>query len=85
MTFWRMVNQQDVDIVAIVQQGLVNQAYPGGRFSDPFEEPLHRFQNMVIDRMVGICDRIPAGDPVLEEVQLAVSPAVSNPASHQAA
>jgi hypothetical protein len=26
-----------------------------------FEEPLHRFQNMVADRMVGI-DRVPAGD-----------------------
>jgi len=26
-----------------------------------FEEPLHRFQNMIIDRMVGI-DRVPAGD-----------------------
>jgi len=35
-------------------------------FGDPaepyrFEEPLHRFQNMIIDRMVGI-DRVPAGD-----------------------
>jgi hypothetical protein len=26
-----------------------------------FEEPLHRFQNMIIDRMVGI-DRVPVGD-----------------------
>lgn len=26
-----------------------------------FEEPLHRFENMVIDRMVGI-DRVPPGD-----------------------
>ncbi len=26
-----------------------------------FEEPVHRFQNMVIDRMVGI-DRVPEGD-----------------------
>jgi choline monooxygenase len=26
-----------------------------------FEEPLHRFQNMIIDRMVGI-DRAPVGD-----------------------
>jgi len=29
-----------------------------------FEEPLHRFQNMIIDRMVGI-DRVPAGDDTL--------------------
>jgi choline monooxygenase len=26
-----------------------------------FEEPLHRFQNIVIDKMVGV-DRIPPGD-----------------------
>ena len=26
-----------------------------------FEEPIHRFQNMAIDRMVGVA-RIPAGD-----------------------
>jgi hypothetical protein len=26
-----------------------------------FEEPVHRFQNMLADRMVGI-DRIPEGD-----------------------
>jgi hypothetical protein len=26
-----------------------------------FEEPIHRFQNMLIDRMVG-SDRVPAGD-----------------------
>ena len=29
-------------------------AYPGGRMCYRFEEPLHRFQNMVVDRMVGI-------------------------------
>ncbi|MGB3495926.1 MAG: aromatic ring-hydroxylating dioxygenase subunit alpha [Elainellaceae cyanobacterium] len=81
MTFWQMVNQQDVDIVEVVQQGLGNLAYPGGRFSDPFEEPLHRFQNMVIDRMVGIRDRIPAGDPVLEEVPLMASTAAPEPAA----
>jgi len=38
-------------------------------FGDPaepyrFEEPLHRFQNMIIDRMVGI-DRVPAGDDTM--------------------
>jgi choline monooxygenase len=27
-----------------------------------FEETLHRYQNIVIDKMVGI-DRIPPGDP----------------------
>jgi hypothetical protein len=29
-----------------------------------FKEPLHRFQNMIIDRMVGI-DHVPAGDDMM--------------------
>lgn len=61
MDFWSMVNQQDIDIVERVQRGLLSQAYPGGRMCYHFEEPVHRFQNMVIDRMLGI-DRIPPGD-----------------------
>ncbi len=59
--FWDMVNRQDLEIVERVQQGLQNPAYRGGRMCFRFEEPLHRFQNMVIDKMVGI-DRVPAGD-----------------------
>ena len=42
-------------------EGLENPAYRGGRMCFRFEEPLHRFQNMVIDKMVGI-DRVPGGD-----------------------
>lgn len=63
MQFWNLVNQQDVEIVQTVQQGLKNQAYGGGYLSDQFEEPIHRFQNMVIDRMVGHWHVVPAGDP----------------------
>lgn len=59
--FWDLVNRQDLEIVERVQQGIGNPAYRGGRMCFRFEEPLHRFQNMVIDRMVGI-DRVPAGD-----------------------
>lgn len=59
--FWDLVNRQDLEIVERVQQGISNPDYPGGRMCYRFEEPLHRFQNMVIDRMVGI-DRVPAGD-----------------------
>ena len=44
-----------------MQEGLENPAYRGGRMCFRFEEPLHRFQNMVIDKMVGI-DRVPGGD-----------------------
>jgi choline monooxygenase len=59
--FWDLVNQQDIEIVERVQQGLSNPAYRGGRMCYRFEEPLHRFQNMVIDKMVGV-DRVPEGD-----------------------
>ncbi|WP_224390459.1 aromatic ring-hydroxylating dioxygenase subunit alpha [Pseudonocardia sp. ICBG1293] len=59
--FWDLVNRQDLEIVEQVQLGLADPAYRGGRMCFRFEEPLHRFQNMVADRMVGI-DRVPAGD-----------------------
>jgi choline monooxygenase len=59
--FWDLVNRQDLEIVERVQQGLQNPAYRGGRMCFRFEEPLHRFQNMVIDKMVGL-DRVPGGD-----------------------
>jgi choline monooxygenase len=59
--FWDMVNWQDIRIVESVQRGLLNQSYPGGRMCYEFEEPVHRFQNMVIDRLLGI-DQVPPGD-----------------------
>lgn len=59
--FWDLVNRQDLEIVERVQQGIENPAYPGGRLCYRFEEPLHRYQNMIIDRMVGL-DRVPGGD-----------------------
>lgn len=59
--FWDLVNRQDLEIVERVQEGIGNPAYRGGRMCFRFEEPLHRFQNMIIDRMVGI-DRVPGGD-----------------------
>ncbi|HET7479702.1 MAG TPA: aromatic ring-hydroxylating dioxygenase subunit alpha [Rubrobacteraceae bacterium] len=61
MHFWDLVNLQDIEIVERVQEGISNPAYRGGRMCYRFEEPLHRFQNMVIDKMVGI-DRVPPGD-----------------------
>ena len=65
LNFWHLINIQDIDIVEKVQQGLGIKAYDGGRLCYRFEEPLHRFQNMIIDRMLNIY-RVPAGD---EEVQ----------------
>jgi choline monooxygenase len=61
MRFWDLVNTQDVGIVERVQEGISNPAYRGGRMCYQFEETLHRYQNIVIDKMVGI-DRVPPGD-----------------------
>lgn len=61
LDFWVMVNNQDIRAVENVHRGLQSRAYPGGRMCFRFEEPVHRFQNMVIDRMVGR-GRVPAGD-----------------------
>jgi choline monooxygenase len=44
-----------------VHAGLATTPFPGGPMCYRFEEPVHRFQNMVADRMVGLC-RMPAGD-----------------------
>ena len=49
------------EAVERVQKGISNRVYPGGLMCERFEETIHRFQNMVIDRMVGI-DRVPEGD-----------------------
>lgn len=59
--FWTLVNEQDIDIVERVQAGLSMKAYRGGRMCYHFEEPIHRFHNMIIDKMVGV-HRIPEGD-----------------------
>lgn len=60
-TFWKLVNDQDIDICERVQAGLSMQPYRGGRMCYHFEEPLHRYQNMIIDKMCSI-ERIPEGD-----------------------
>ena len=65
LEFWDLINTQDINICESVQLGTSGNAYQGGRFSFRFEEPVHRFQNMVIDKM--LVDeparyRIPEGD-----------------------
>jgi phenylpropionate dioxygenase-like ring-hydroxylating dioxygenase large terminal subunit len=59
--FWDAVNREDIDIVERVQAGLASTPFPGGRLCYRFEESIHRFQNMIIDRMVGT-RRVPPGD-----------------------
>jgi choline monooxygenase len=61
LAFWDEVNREDIAIVERVQQGVSDPAYTGGRMCYRFEESVHRFQNMIIDRMLGI-RRVPAGD-----------------------
>ena len=60
-SFWHEVNIEDKEAVELVQEGMNVNAYTGGRMCFKFEEPVHRFQNMVVDRMLGV-DRIPPGD-----------------------
>lgn len=59
--FWDAVNREDIAIVERVQRGLRSRAYAGGRMCYRFEEPLHRYQNMIIDRMIGT-RRVPPAD-----------------------
>lgn len=61
LEFWNEVNLEDVGICEKVQQGLSSEPYQGGRLCYHFEEPVHRFQNMIIDAMTGR-RHIPAGD-----------------------
>ena len=51
--FWNEVNMEDVAICEQVQKGVSTAAYPGGRLCYHFEEPVHRFQQMIIDNMLG--------------------------------
>jgi choline monooxygenase len=66
LAFWDEVNREDIAIVERVQAGLADLAYTGGRMCYRFEEPVHRFQNMVVDRVLGI-RRVPPGDAVPQQ------------------
>ena len=61
-TFWIDVNNEDIDIVEKAQRGLERGNFQPGRLSPRFEEPLHRFHNMLADAMTGV-RHIPDGDP----------------------
>lgn len=50
--FWLDVNAEDIDIVERGQRGLTGGAVPAGPLSPRFEEPLHRFHNMLADLMM---------------------------------
>lgn len=60
--FWIEVNGEDIDICERAQRGIGRGGFDVGRLSPRFEEPLHRFHNMLADRMTGV-SRVPDGDP----------------------
>ncbi len=66
LKFWIEVNNEDIDICERSYRGLARGAAPPGPLSPRFEEPLHRFQNMVADCLTAdsLADglRIPPGD-----------------------
>ena len=68
-SFWFDVNDEDIGIVEAGQRGLTRGGFTQGRLSPRFEEPLHRFHNMLADRFVGL-DRVPEGDPNDHEPRL---------------
>ena len=81
--FWDQINTEDIGVVEKVQIGTAAPAYNGGRFSFRFEEPVHRFQNMVIDKMLGGEDaeirfRIPDGDAGYDALANQSGPFVHN-------
>ena len=55
------MNREDIEIVERVQRGLANTSYTGGRMCYRFEESVHRFQNILVDRMLRV-RRVPEGD-----------------------
>jgi len=80
--FWDNVNTEDILICENVQEGTKSLGYNRGRFSFRFEEPLHRFQNMVVDKM--LCEdetryRIPEGDEETTFLDLSAQTSVSKP------
>lgn len=66
LKFWIEINNEDIDICERSHRGLALGGAPPGPLSPRFEEPLHRFQNMVADCMTAdsLADglRIPPGD-----------------------
>jgi choline monooxygenase len=71
-TFWLDINGEDIDIVQRGQRGLTHGAVPAGPLAPRFEEPLHRFQNILADLMTLDSTaelRPPPGDDSSDEAQ----------------
>ncbi|MEM9519680.1 MAG: aromatic ring-hydroxylating dioxygenase subunit alpha [Actinomycetota bacterium] len=75
--FWFDVNNEDIDICERSQRGLTRGRIDAGPLAPRFEEPLHRFHNMLADCMtadslVGL--QVPPGDDGSEESRLGTGP-----------
>jgi len=51
LRFWLDVNDEDIEIVQRSQRGLTGGACPPGPLAPRFEEPLHRFHNILADHL----------------------------------
>ncbi len=84
--FWLDVNDEDIDICERAQRGLALGRVPPGPLAPRFEEPLHRFHNMLADCLTaesltaqdGL--RIPPGDDGSEASRLGSGANPSPPA-----
>ena len=75
--FWFDVNNEDVDICQRSQRGLTRGRAPAGPLAPRFEEPLHRFHNMLADCMTSasLADlTVPSGDDGSEASRLGTGP-----------
>ena len=84
--FWLDVNNEDIDICQRGQRGLARGNIPAGPLAPRFEEPLHRFHNMLADCMTadslaGIA--VPAGDDGSDASRLGTGPNPTPPAIEQ--
>lgn len=88
-TFWLEVNDEDINIVQRSQRGLTAGHISPGPLAPRFEEPLHRFQNMVADMVTldSLNDlKVPIGDTNDEAARLGTAanptpPAIDLPTS----
>jgi len=72
-SFWFDVNDEDIEIVERGQRGLAHGAVEAGPLAPRFEEPLHRFHNMLADCMTRPSLGeivVPVGDAATDEARL---------------
>ena len=86
LTFWIDVNNEDIDICQRSQRGLTRGRIRPGPLAPRFEEPLHRFHNMLADCMTsdslaGLT--VPPGDDGSEAARLGTGPNPAPPTIEQ--